>query len=340
MNETIQYVLILVVNIARYFFFAGVPFLIFYVLFFKGFSENKIQARWVKRKVLIREIVHSIKTTLILAGVGYIVLKTLLINYSQYYENLSDYPLWWLPVSVFLAMVVYDTYFYWLHRTFHRPKLFKTIHVVHHKSVNPTPFTSYSFHFIEVVIEAMIYPIVLVLIPMHTIAIVFFTFLAFAINVYGHLGFEIAPKWFRHSILFEILNTSIHHNVHHSKFTGNYGLYFRVWDRVMGTEHPDYVKEYDVIQQRRFGKTIPKNFLWKRAFAQFISPLVRFESSSVKTLNNKEKIWKDKNGTRVIQNQEQHKLYFDPLSSADITNKKPVNSAAIGNNSVEKISVE
>jgi sterol desaturase/sphingolipid hydroxylase (fatty acid hydroxylase superfamily) len=40
--------------------------------------------------------------------------------------------------------------------------------------------------------------------------------------------------------------------MHHSKFKGNYGLYFRVWDRLCKTEHPDYVKEYDRIQKNRF----------------------------------------------------------------------------------------
>ena len=27
----------------------------------------------------------------------------------------------------------------------------------------------------------------------------------------------------------------------------------RYWDRLMGTEHPDYVKQYDRIQEQRFG---------------------------------------------------------------------------------------
>ncbi|MEM7511464.1 MAG: hypothetical protein AAF388_11060 [Bacteroidota bacterium] len=29
-------------------------------------------------------------------------------------------------------------------------------------------------------------------------------------------------------------------------------MYFRIWDRLMGTEHPDYMKEYDKIQEKRF----------------------------------------------------------------------------------------
>lgn len=48
--------------------------------------------------------------------------------------------------------------------------------------------------------------------------------------------------------LFELINTS----VHHKQLNGNYGLYFRYWDRLMGTEHPDYVEVYDTLQAKRF----------------------------------------------------------------------------------------
>jgi hypothetical protein len=31
-----------------------------------------------------------------------------------------------------------------------------------------------------------------------------------------------------------------HHAQHHEKFRANFGLYFNVWDRLMGTNHRDY----------------------------------------------------------------------------------------------------
>jgi sterol desaturase/sphingolipid hydroxylase (fatty acid hydroxylase superfamily) len=31
-----------------------------------------------------------------------------------------------------------------------------------------------------------------------------------------------------------------HHALHHEKFGANFGLYFNVWDRLMGTNHRDY----------------------------------------------------------------------------------------------------
>ncbi|MEM7102758.1 MAG: sterol desaturase family protein [Bacteroidota bacterium] len=253
MEFNFQYLLPLVVNFARYFLLAGIPFIIFYLLFPQKFFKNKIQVRLAKRKDFFREIWHSMQTTLIIAGVGLLVLFSPVKEYTLVYDNLSAYPVWWIPLSIFLALVVHDTYFYWMHRTIHHPRLFKHIHLVHHKSTNPSPWASYAFHFSEGVLESMAGPIILFLIPMHPLSLLLFTILAFMMNVYGHLGYEIMPKGFRHTPLFEVLNTSVHHNLHHEKFKGNYGLYFRFWDRLMKTEHPDYVKAYDEVQAKRFG---------------------------------------------------------------------------------------
>ena len=32
------------------------------------------------------------------------------------------------------------------------------------------------------------------------------------------------------------MNTATFHNLHHTSFNGNYGLMFRFWDRMLGTE--------------------------------------------------------------------------------------------------------
>ncbi len=161
--------------------------------------------------------------------------------------------MWFIIPAVIVSLIVHDTYFYWMHRLLHHPKLFKYTHLVHHKSVNPSPWASYSFHFFEAITEGAILLVIVMIIPMHGISIGLFVLIGFMINVYGHLGYEVTPKWFRNSFLFEISNTSTYHNLHHSKFKGNYSLYFRFWDKVMGTENPDYVKEYDRIQNQRFG---------------------------------------------------------------------------------------
>ncbi len=237
----------------RYFVIAGVPFIIFYKLLANWFSQSKIQNRQASRKDFIREILHSMQTTAVFAVIGYLVLFTPLKNHTLVYTDINAYPLWWIPVSLAISLVIHDTYFYWMHRLLHHKKLFRYTHLVHHQSTNPSPWTSYSFHFLEAWTEGAVLFVIVLLMPVHPLTIVLFTIIGFMINVYGHLGYEVAPRWFRHTFLFEILNTSVHHNMHHSKFKGNYGLYFRIWDRALGTEHPDYVKDYDRIQQNRFG---------------------------------------------------------------------------------------
>jgi lathosterol oxidase len=241
------------VSAIRYFVIAGIPFLLVYKTLTTWFSKSKIQKREADIKDFKREILHSMQTTAVLVLVGYIALFTPFKDHSKIYTDINAYSIWWIGISLVLSLVIHDTYFYWMHRLLHHKKFFKITHLVHHQSTNPSPWASYSFHFIEAWTEGAVLFVIALLIPVHPLTIILFTIVGFMINVYGHLGYEVAPRWFRHTMLFEFVNTSVHHNLHHSKFKGNYGLYFRVWDRVMGTEHPDYVKDYDRVQQNRFG---------------------------------------------------------------------------------------
>ncbi|TWR24632.1 sterol desaturase family protein [Mucilaginibacter achroorhodeus] len=242
------------VTAIRYFVIAGVPFLIFYV-FFKGrFERSRIQTkRAADVKDFLREILHSMQTTAVFTIIALVLLFTPLRDHTLIYSKVTDYPTWWIPVSLVISLVIHDTYFYWMHRLLHHPVLFKYTHLVHHKSVTPSPWASYSFHFFEAWTEGFVLVVLAFTLPMHPITIGLFTVVGFIINVYGHLGFEIAPKRLRNSMWFNIINTSTYHNLHHSKFRGNYSLYFRHWDKLMKTENPDYEKEYDKIQARRFG---------------------------------------------------------------------------------------
>lgn len=312
-----SYLFPLVMNIAKYFLLAGIPFLIFYRLFPHFFSNNKIQSRLAGNKDFLREIRHSLLTTIILAAVAMLVLRTPLRGFTQLYSDIADYPVWWVPISVLLSLVVHDTYFYWMHRTVHSPVLYRRVHLVHHKSVNPSPWASFSFHFLEGVLEGMAAPIILFLIPMHPIALIIFGFLSFGINVYGHLGFEIAPKWLRHSFLFQILNTSTHHNLHHSKVKGNYGLYFRIWDRVMGTENPDYVNEYDQIQERRFGMVNTSNKSLGSKLYSFLIPVIAVVSISANDLpTGIEGEWKFNDTGAIVLIYKENDSYFGRLIDA------------------------
>jgi len=67
-------------------------------------------------------------------------------GWTLLYSDLSAYPLWYLPLSVFIYLFVQDSWFYWTHRAMHEPRIFKVAHAVHHRSRPPTAWTAMSFH--------------------------------------------------------------------------------------------------------------------------------------------------------------------------------------------------
>lgn len=252
METIIKYFEFYFISSLRYFLFTGVFFGVFYYFFKSKFEASKIQDKKATKKDFYREIFQSLQSNLVLTFFGILVFFTPLKDNTLVYTSASTYSLIWIPISLLLCLVIHDTYFYWMHRILHHKVLFRFTHLVHHKSINPSPFTSYSFHFLEAITEGLVLFIIVFLIPIHPIALIIFGLIGFVINIYGHLGYEIMPKSFRKSYLFEIINSSVYHNLHHKKFNGNYGLYFRFWDRLMRTENPTYEFEYDRIQEKRF----------------------------------------------------------------------------------------
>jgi len=115
----------------------------------------------------------------------------------------------------------------------------------------PTPWTAYSFHPIESIVQAGAAVLIIFMVPMHPLALIVFQTVSTAVNVYGHCGYELyPPHWSRHW-LGRWINTSVAHNTHHATACHNYGLYFLVWDRWMGTLYPDYDRRYREARCRR-----------------------------------------------------------------------------------------
>ncbi len=235
----------------RYLLFAGIPFLVFYHFRKTKVSASKIQKREVKKKQIRMEMGYSLMTAFIFASLGVGIYWMTQNGWTKIYSDISEFGVGYFVFSVAVLMFVHDAYFYWMHRAVHHPKLFSWIHKVHHISNNPTPWTSFSFNATEAVLEMAIIPLILMIIPMHFGAVLIFFFLSLAFNVLGHLGYEVMPKdLVRHPVL-KWLNTPTHHNMHHMRGNGNFGLYFNFWDTWMGTNHKNYVKTFDAVVARR-----------------------------------------------------------------------------------------
>lgn len=235
---------------SRYLIIAGIAFLIWYVVLRKMMKSKKIQAKYPQLKDYAREIGFSITTIFILAVIPTMILgSTELAKHTKFYTVINQHSIAWFIIAFPVMAIMHDTYFYWMHRLIHHPKLFKWVHLIHHKSTNPSPFAAYAFHPFEAVLESLIFLIFVFTIPVHLYHLLFFFLFMILYNVYGHLGWELYPRGFNKHWLGKWINTSVNHNQHHQYFKGNYGLYFLFWDRIMGTIRDDYDKRFEEVKK-------------------------------------------------------------------------------------------
>lgn len=246
----IQWGVIPIVIFLRYLILAGAGYLIFYVWKHRDWLYLKIQQRFPHRSDYLREFGYSTLTSLIFGLQAWVCLGTSLRQYTQFYTDIHAYSTGWLLLSIPLTVIIHDTYFYWIHRLMHHPKVYRMTHRTHHLSVNPSPWATFSFHPAEAFLEGLIVPILLFIMPLHLISLLAFVLIMMVFNVYGHLGYELFPAWIYRHPLGKWLNSSIYHNQHHEKFTGNYGLYFTFWDRVCGTLRADSLEKVEQIHQQ------------------------------------------------------------------------------------------
>jgi Delta7-sterol 5-desaturase len=75
-------------------------------------------------------------------------------------------------------------------------------------------------------------------VPVHIGVIAALLTLMTAAAVLNHAGREVWPEAWLRSAPLKWLITAEHHDLHHKRFACNYGLYFRYWDRLFGTDRP------------------------------------------------------------------------------------------------------
>ena len=247
----------LIVIALRYFLVAGIAWLTWYVLLRDQLLYKKIQQRFPKGEDYRRELGYSFLTIFVFTCITSLLLLTPIKHYTQFYAVAKQHSAFYFLIAFPLMFLIHDTYFYFTHRLMHHRKLFRYFHLVHHQSTNPSPWAAFAFHPLEAFVEAGIFAVLLFSIPLTPMHLfVFFAFMMLY-NVYGHLGWELYPKGFSQHWLGKWVNTSVNHNQHHQFFTGNYGLYFLFWDRMLNTIRPDYEKRFEEITSLQKKKIQP-----------------------------------------------------------------------------------
>ncbi len=141
-----------------------------------------------------------------------------------------------MPASVLAFLLLHDSWFYWTHRLMHRPWWFNKVHRVHHDSRPPTVGGD-EFSPVGGVERGDRHPVVGVRgsDPRRDASGCCLAIMTL-MGVTNHMGWEMFPAALVNGGLGKWLITASHHELHHHKYRCNYGLYFRHWDRLCGTD--------------------------------------------------------------------------------------------------------
>jgi sterol desaturase/sphingolipid hydroxylase (fatty acid hydroxylase superfamily) len=220
----------------RYLLVAG---LVHWLLWLR--PAEKVRARRINRDaprpaVVRHELRLSLFSSWIYALPAALAYEAWKAGGTAVYLDVGRHGAWWLFASGALYLLIQDAWYYWLHRAMHHPSVFRWVHAGHHRSRQPSPFASFSFDAAEAALNAWLLPALVFVIPIHPAVILAILMLATATSVLNHCGWEVWPDGFVRGPVGSWLITATHHSGHHDRFASNYGLYFRLWDRLMGTD--------------------------------------------------------------------------------------------------------
>ncbi|MCM4155947.1 sterol desaturase family protein [Gramella sp. AN32] len=236
-SEFLLYIFIFfLILVVRYFIAAGFFYYYYYIKNKEKFQPKKLSTRPYKKAQFKSEIKWSLISSVIFAITGAFLFFLYQKGFTQIYLDLNPKDIWYFPLSLIVAPLIHETYYYWLHRWMHKPWIYRKVHKVHHDSLTPSPWTAFSFHPWEAILEAIILPLLLILLPLHISVVVLYLLIMTVSSVINHLDIEIYSEKFQKSLFGKMLIGATHHHFHHAEFKTNYGLYFTFWDKWMNTE--------------------------------------------------------------------------------------------------------
>jgi sterol desaturase/sphingolipid hydroxylase (fatty acid hydroxylase superfamily) len=143
------------------------------------------------------------------------------------YVDWAKHPVYF---AVWLCVIPFwrEFHFYWIHRAIHWKPLYKMVHYLHHKNVNPGPWSGLAMHPIEHILYFSVVLIHLV-VPSHPIHMLFNSQQTALTPASGHHGFE-GPL-----LKGKLPTGSYFHYLHHRYFECNYGEATLPLDQMFGT---------------------------------------------------------------------------------------------------------
>jgi Delta7-sterol 5-desaturase len=126
---------------------------------------------------------------------------------------------WNTVIGIVLLNAWNEIHFFAVHRLMHTPFFFRHVHKVHHRSLVPTLYSVYSFHWIEALLLSSV-PLTLILFcPLSPLALAIYPLTSILLNFAGHSNVRFGNGTGNPVKLFGTA-----HNEHHAKGRPNFGF--------------------------------------------------------------------------------------------------------------------
>ena len=221
-------------NLALTWLVYGGYHLYLYILKGEG-TKGKYDARWPARDSNVFLFRNQVFDNIFWTGGIAVLVWTayeamglwLFANHHIPYLSWNEHPVLfvaWILVIPFWR----EFHFYWVHRAIHWKPLYKHVHYLHHKNVNPISWSGMAMHPVETIVYLSVATIHWI-VPSHPFHFLFDLQHAALAPACGHHGFEgpiLEEKW---------PTGSYFHYLHHRYFECNYGKSGLPLDKWFGT---------------------------------------------------------------------------------------------------------
>lgn len=223
----------------------------FAVAVYRGFFRaRKIQPNGFRWKTFRNEIIFgAINVPISGAILGYVTTTWTASGIIAFDETPTE---WWVIALEYAAyFLLFDTWFYWLHRLMHVEPIYKWVHKLHHRSTSPNLLTTLSVSPFESLINGGFVPLFTAVFTVHEPTMLWFIGPTNIImGLYVHSGYELLPRWWNRTWLTKWFISATFHDQHHKYFNWNFGGYTTIWDRICGTVRSKFAQDFEQLKTR------------------------------------------------------------------------------------------
>lgn len=184
------------------------------VLYRKKLLE-KIAPGEVSKEQLSFEIGHSLRSIILFGFSGipiiYLIRKGSITLLPDTIVNIIT--------GIIILTIWNEIHFFIVHRIMHLPFFMRKVHAVHHRSVVPTVYSVYSFHWFEAVLLSTVPLTIAPFVPLCALSIALYPLASILLNYAGHCNYRFGngtgPSW---------KTFGTRHAEHHFKRSKNYGF--------------------------------------------------------------------------------------------------------------------